>query len=74
MQAGALSPASSCGPVAQLGARLNGIEEVRGSNPRRSTKLSLDKKGPSNMDGPFCVSCVAIADEGGGSHGHQRSP
>ena len=25
------------GPVAQLGARLNGIEEVRGSNPLRST-------------------------------------
>ena len=26
------------GPVAQLGARLNGIEKVRGSNPLRSTK------------------------------------
>ncbi len=25
------------GPVAQLGARLNGIEKVRGSNPLRST-------------------------------------
>ena len=27
------------GPVAQLGARLNGIQEVTGSNPVRSTKL-----------------------------------
>jgi hypothetical protein len=26
------------GPVAQLGARLNGIQKVRGSNPLRSTK------------------------------------
>jgi hypothetical protein len=26
------------GPVAQLGARFNGIEEVTGSNPVRSTK------------------------------------
>ena len=28
------------GPVAQLGARLNGIQKVRGSNPLGSTKLS----------------------------------
>ena len=27
------------GPVAQLGARLNGIQEVTGSNPVRSTSL-----------------------------------
>ena len=27
------------GPVAQLGARFNGIEEVRGSNPLRSTRF-----------------------------------
>jgi hypothetical protein len=27
------------GPVAQLGARLNGIQEVRGSNPLGSTKV-----------------------------------
>ena len=30
---------SKRGPVAQLGARLNGIEEAGGSNPPRSTKL-----------------------------------
>ncbi len=28
-----------CGPVAQLGARFHGMEEVKGSNPFRSTKL-----------------------------------
>ncbi len=28
----------SYGPVAQLGERLHGMEEVRGSNPLRSTK------------------------------------
>ena len=27
-----------CGPVAQLGARFHGMEEVQGSNPCRSTK------------------------------------
>ena len=27
-----------CGPVAQLGARFHGMEEVDGSNPSRSTK------------------------------------
>ena len=30
-----------CGPVAQLGARLNGIQEVTGSIPVRSTKPSF---------------------------------
>ena len=30
---------AECGPVAQLGARLNGIQEVTGSNPVRSTNL-----------------------------------
>ena len=28
---------SLCGPVAQLGARFHGMEEVNGSNPFRST-------------------------------------
>ena len=28
---------TSCGPVAQLGARFHGMEEVKGSNPFRST-------------------------------------
>jgi hypothetical protein len=29
------------GPVAQLGARFHGMEEVDGSNPSRSTKVSI---------------------------------
>ena len=32
-------PLAFRGPVAQLGARLNGIEEVGGSNPPRSTRI-----------------------------------
>ena len=28
-----------CGPVAQLGARFHGMEEVEGSNPSRSTNF-----------------------------------
>ena len=31
-----------CGPVAQLGARFHGMEEVIGSNPIRSTKSLLN--------------------------------
>ena len=34
-------PVPPGGPVAQLGARLNGIQEVTGSNPVRSTNLLL---------------------------------
>ncbi len=33
------------GAVAQLGARLNGIEEVRGSNPLGSTRKAPRKGG-----------------------------
>jgi hypothetical protein len=35
--------ASRCGAVAQLGERLNGIQEVRGSIPRSSTTYTLEK-------------------------------
>jgi hypothetical protein len=31
------------GPVAQLGARLNGIQKVRGSNPLGSTRLAFSE-------------------------------
>lgn len=34
-----IKTASPCGPVAQLGERLNGIQEVRGSSPLGSTKF-----------------------------------
>ena len=53
MNAGGSAPASSCGPVAQLGARLNGIEEVEGSNPSRSTKLSIEKSPAIVSRGSF---------------------
>jgi hypothetical protein len=36
-----LGDAPSCGPVAQLGARFHGMEEVVGSNPTRSTIFSI---------------------------------
>jgi hypothetical protein len=36
---------SQSGPVAQLGARLNGIQEVTGSIPVRSTNSSSSKIG-----------------------------
>jgi hypothetical protein len=36
-----LQPAQE-GPVAQLGARLNGIQEVTGSNPVWSTKFVFE--------------------------------
>src|SRR6266540_5975597 len=35
---GFVVPAATNGPVAQLGARFHGMEEVDGSNPSRSTK------------------------------------
>src|ERR1700692_1030227 len=38
-------PPAPRGPVAQLGARFHGMEEVVGSIPTRSTKL------PNNLDG-----------------------
>ena len=34
------------GPIAQLGARLNGIEKVEGSNPSRSTVIDSKQDGP----------------------------
>ncbi len=37
-----------CGAVAQLGARLDGIEEVVGSNPIGSTNFS-SKNFPNNL-------------------------
>jgi hypothetical protein len=40
------SPAA-CGPVAQLGARFHGMEEVVGSIPTRSTNSLKDLDWPS---------------------------
>jgi hypothetical protein len=47
---------SACGPVAQLGARVNRTHEVRGSNPLGSTKLpSLHNADPHNADSHHAV-------------------
>ena len=40
----------NCGPVAQLGARFHGMEEVVGSIPTRSTKSHL-KSGTEDLRG-----------------------
>ena len=45
------------GPVAQLGARFHGMEEVDGSNPSRSTKSTLYIKRVKRGSNP----CVALA-------------
>src|ERR1700687_4518027 len=50
---------SLCGPVAQLGARFHGMEEVTGSIPVRSTNQTNNLDGPSlrprNVRGVTCV-------------------
>ena len=38
-------PSNKCGVLAQLVERLNGIEEVRGSNPLGSKRFSLNHLG-----------------------------
>jgi hypothetical protein len=45
-----------CGPVAQLGARFHGMEEVDGSNPSRSTKLLKDLRPTLHLE----VLCMAF--------------
>jgi hypothetical protein len=56
---------NSHGPVAQLGARLNGIQEVTGSIPVRSTNPSLrsvlsDLTAPQARGGPCGPSAGTI--------------
>jgi hypothetical protein len=41
--------------MAQLGARLNGIQKVRGSNPLISTKILSRKKSTANAVDFFCL-------------------
>jgi hypothetical protein len=53
--------------VAQLGARLNRTQEVRGSNPLSSTKaVCAGSRGPSTYVGGLCVPHRAS------SHGRRR--
>ncbi len=47
------------GPVAQLGARLNGIQEVRGSNPLWSTKSSFPAPYPEKQLNACAVAAVS---------------
>ena len=44
------------GAVAQLGERLNGIQEVRGSTPLSSTKKN---KGLADVGEPFLLAVIA---------------
>ena len=43
------------GPVAQLGARFHGMEEVKGSNPFRSTKLPLPQNPNSDIRNAYAA-------------------
>jgi hypothetical protein len=47
------------GPVAQLGARFHGMEEVKGSNPFRSTKVFKHIQ-PSPSEFPFSRSPTGV--------------
>ena len=51
--------ASSGGAVAQLGARLDGIEEVVGSNPIGSTKLQNIQSAKKD-DLPVYPACTSV--------------
>ncbi len=57
---GILSERFRRGPVAQLGARFHGMEEVKGSNPFRSTKIlmaRLDWKTQIPLWRPRVIGC-----------------
>ena len=45
-----------CGPVAQLGARFHGMEEVKGSNPFRSTRTIQPNEGSGHPPGQNSIS------------------
>ena len=47
-----LQMSNTCGPVAQLGARFHGMEEVVGSNPTRSTKSGQTSESGSTGSTP----------------------
>ena len=53
---------SLCGPVAQLGARFHGMEEVIGSIPIRSTKSSSSIQLPVDLDPNDMVHVSRLAD------------
>ena len=49
-----------CGPVAQLGARFHGMEEVAGSIPARSTKFINNSATVYFRDDPICVTVERV--------------
>src|SRR3989440_9411875 len=57
------------GPVAQLGARLNGIQKVRGSNPLGSTKFEFRQPLSSGFGLPVDDYADDYAQPGGGDAG-----
>src|SRR5215813_5242871 len=62
-----------CGPVAQLGARFHGMEEVVGSIPTRSTKFLNNLDGLVGQSHDNCVvSCVITCPFGACSEGFER--
>ncbi len=59
-----------CGPVAQLGARFHGMEEVVGSIPTRSTKSSINYKAgahetPARSESPCRENRFLAIDQSG---------
>ena len=63
------------GPVAQLGARFHGMEEVVGSIPTRSTNSLNNLDGASPRDRCVCVMvCVITRRFGAHSQGFHRCP
>ena len=60
---GIVKDTHACGPVAQLGARFHGMEEVVSSNLTRSTKpfqrLTVAKNVSAGVQTPFCT-CAAL--------------
>src|SRR5580704_8803630 len=67
-----VSPKS--GPVAQLGARFHGMEEVVGSIPTRSTKSLNNLNGATALSEAVCVvTCVVTPCSGAPSEGFHRA-
>ena len=65
-----LSENKNSGPVAQLGARFHGMEEVAGSIPARSTKSPNNLDGASALRASVCVVfCVVTHCSSGHSKG-----
>ncbi len=61
------------GPVAQLGARFHGMEEVVGSIPTRSTKALNPLDGAGGFSDGVCVAvCVVTPRSGAHSKGFHR--